>query len=192
MTKGEATRAAIVSEALSQAVVVGLEGISLGALAEALNLSKSGLFAHFKSKEALQIAVLEEAIERFKHFVVGPGLAAAAGRERLRTLFVRYLDWIKGKHEAGGCPFTVFAQEFDDRPGPLRDLLARSQRDWRALLARSAAEAFLSTKRRPTDPAQIAFELVGIALSYQLASRLLGESGARQRAMAAFERVEVA
>ena len=190
MTKGDVTRAKIVSEALSQSVIIGLEGVSLGPLAEQLGLSKSGLYAHFKSKEALQVAVLEEAIERFKRAVVIPGLRRPAGRARLRVLFTKYLDWISGDHEAGGCPFTVFVQEYDDRPGVLREMLSASQREWRELLGRSVSEAVRSKEiRSDLEPAQTAFELVGIALSYQMAQRLLGEKGARRRAMTAFERL---
>jgi AcrR family transcriptional regulator len=188
MGKGEKTRAVIVDEALSQAVLVGLDGLSLGTLARSLGLSKSGLYAHFKSKEALQLAVLEAAIERFKTYVIAPGLAFAPGSARLRTLFVRYLNWIEGKHSAGGCPFTVFAQEFDDKPGAVRELLAALQQEWRALLARSVEEA-VGNAPPERSPSQTAFEIVGIALSYQMATRLLGDVSARQRAMSAFDRL---
>lgn len=190
VNKGESTREAIIDGGLTLALKVGLEGVSLGVLANRLDLSKSGLFAHFKSKEALQLAIVEEAIDRFKNVVVAPALRRPAGLARLREYFIRYLDWIKGRHGPGGCPFAVFVQEFDDRPGPIRAALVASQREWRSALGKAAADAVrageMTTAR---DGAQVAFELVGVALSYQVSLKLLDEPSARQRALRAFDRL---
>ncbi|WP_206685338.1 TetR family transcriptional regulator C-terminal domain-containing protein [Bradyrhizobium uaiense] len=190
MKKGPSTRQMIVDTALNQSVRLGLEGVSLGNLAEDVGLSKSGLFAHFKSKEALQLAVLEEAVGRYMRLVVEPALKKPAGLPRVRALFENYLDWIAGEHEAGGCPFVTFVQEFDDRPGAIRDILAKSQRQWRVGLASAIAIAMEKREiARRADPEQVAFELIGAALAFQTSLRLLGERGCRVRALAAFDRI---
>src|SRR5688500_4123721 len=123
--------------ALVQAMEVGLEGVSLGVLASSLGLSKSGLFAHFKSKEALQLAVLEEAIETFAEKVIAPALAEPRGEPRVRALFMNKLAWIETNGAGDGCFFTALAQEYDDRPGAVRDRLVQSQLDWRATIRRA-------------------------------------------------------
>src|SRR5687767_2055842 len=120
MGKGAVTREAIIDEALAQATRLGFEGLSLAPLAGSLGLSKSGLFAHFKSKEVLELAVLEEAIARFRRQVIEPSLSAPR-EERLSTIFERYLDWLAGKGKKAGCLFVTLVQEYDDRPGPIRD-----------------------------------------------------------------------
>ena len=122
MGKGAATRETIVGEASRQMLRVGLEGLSLGVLADSLALSKSGLFAHFKSKETLQLAVLDAATVRFSDEVVRPALARPAGRDRLEALFGRYLDWM-----ATGCPFCVVAQEVDKLPDAVATAFADGQ-----------------------------------------------------------------
>ena len=190
MRKGEATRERIIGEALTQAVNSGLESMSIGPLADSLGLSKSGLYAHFGSKEALQLAILEEAIERFRLLVIAPGLQHPPGLERLRALYLSYLDWIKGGHAAGGCPFVTFVQEFDDKPGPLRNLLASSQSKWRLLLSRCVTEAVRDGELPDDiDANQVVFEAVGAALSYQVSVRLLNDNAAHRRAIKAFERI---
>ena len=187
MGKGEATREFIVDEALSQAIKLGLEGLTLGVLADTLGLSKSGLFAHFRSKEALQIAVLEEAIARFARKVLEPAMTEPEGKARLETLFHRYLDWIKGGKETVGCLFMTAAQEFDDRPGAVRDRLVSAQTEWRAMLAHTVSDAVAKKEfRADSDPKQIAFEIVGIALVYQQSAKLLRDHGAGARAKRAF------
>ncbi|SEE27880.1 transcriptional regulator, TetR family [Rhizobiales bacterium GAS191] len=190
MGKGEVTRAAIISEALSQAVVGGLEGLTLGVLASSLKLSKSGLFAHFKSKEALQLAVLETAIDRFTRKVVVPALSKAEGVARLEMLFGNYLDWIRRGDGSGGCLFVTVAQEVDDRPGPVRDLLVESQTKWRGVLGQCVADTVKAkTFRADADPNQIVFEMVGIALSFQHSLKLFGDKRARLLAEQAFARL---
>ena len=188
MRKGEATREAIVGRALSDAVSVGLDGLTLGALAESLSLSKSGLFAHFRSKEALQLAVLDEAVSRFQKAVVRPALKAKEGRERLETLFDKFLAWMRGQDDLGGCPFVVFSQEFASRPGPLRDRVVGIQKEWQGFIATCASQAIKTGALKvDTDPLQFAFEFLGAGLAYQRASKLMGDRSALKRAHATFQ-----
>src|SRR5262245_61558535 len=111
MQKGQFTRTAIIEQALESASKVGFEQLSLAALAADTSMSKSGLYAHFKSKEALQEAVLERAAERFGEIVVLPAMRAARGLPRLQTLFEGYLEWIGGNATGGRCLFMALAQE---------------------------------------------------------------------------------
>lgn len=189
MSKGAATKDAVVDEALRQAVSLGLEGISLGGLAESLKLSKSGLFAHFKSKEALQLAVLDEAVARFTQGVVEPALQAPRGAARLQSLFHRWLDWLGGDSRCPGCVFAVASQEYDDRPGPVRDRLVASQSQWHELLARVATDLPAEGKAPVEFGRQLAFEIVGIALAFQMHLKLMNRRDARQRAEEAFSRL---
>ena len=189
MKKGAATREAIVDRALDQAVTVGLEGLSLGPLAESLELSKSGLFAHFKSKEALQLAVLNEAIVRFQARVVEPSLAQPRGRARMDGLISRWLDWMEGETETGGCLFAVSSQEYDDRPGALRDRLVASQKDWHETLARVASDLPKAGKAPADYCRQMVFELVGVSLAYQQHAKLFRAPNARARAEEAMARI---
>lgn len=198
MNKGQRTKREIVSRALALAGDVGLENVTLGTLASELRLSKSGLFAHFNSKEALQLAVLGEAVERFTASVVRPALEAPRGEPRLSALFERWLGWIDASkpeaaaesgHRAGGrCIFMALSQEYDDRPGELHDAVAQSQRDWRAFVTH-AAELAISQGHfaAGADPEQFAFELVGIGMTYQQTTKLLADPAAERRARAAFE-----
>lgn len=188
MGKGEQTRRDIVGRAYALAGQLGLEGVTLGALAEDLSLSKSGLFAHFKSKEALQLAVLQEATERFSRHVVMPALAQPRGLPRLAAMFANYLSWIRGVTGRGTCLFLSLAHEYDDRPGPVRDLLVQGQREWLATLSKCAAlavaEGHLGKK---TDTDQLATEILGIGMAYSHANRLLRDPKAEKRAKASFE-----
>lgn len=189
-TKGEATHDLIVRAALAQAVEVGLEGVSLGVLAASLGLSKSGLFAHFKSKEALQLAVLDEAVERFNERVIIPALTRPRGEPRLRALFERALDWVDDNGHGQGCIFRSLAHEYDDRPGPIRDRLVESQRDWRRTVVRAVElavrEHHLDGK---TDPELLAFELVGLQGAYHESRKLMDDPRAREWALRAYQRL---
>lgn len=188
MSKGEQTRQQIISQALLMASRQGLEQVSLGALADSLDLSKSGLFAHFKSKEALQLAVVHETIARFTQMVVMPALAQPRGLLRLRTLFERDLEWIRGTARSGGCLFMTLSQEYDDRPGPIRDLLVESQRDWRHTIARVAKTAVETQELHSSlDTAFFAFEFEGIAMAFQRSLKLLADRHAVTHAHTAFE-----
>lgn len=192
-SKGEATRDAIVKMALVQTMEVGLESVSLGVLAASLGLSKSGLFAHFKSKEALQLAVLEEAIETFSEKVVTPALAMPRGEPRLRALFDLKIRWFRENGFGVGCVFAALEQEYDDRPGPIRDRLVQSQLDWHGALVKAAS---LAVRERhfasDADPEQIAFEVAGIDAAFRHRHKLIGDDDAHRRAMLAYERLVAA
>jgi len=188
--KGEATREAVIGQALAHAAEVGLTGISLGVLAGRARLSKSGLFAHFRSKEALQLAVLEEAIRRFGEAVVAPALAKPRGEPRLTALFRNYLAWIRGNKGGTGCIFQALSKEYDDRPGPVRERLVRALTDWRAALSRAAAQGVEEGHfRADAEPDQLAYEMVGIAMAFHESHKLLADTGAQDRALRAFERL---
>lgn len=187
MARGELTRKAILSRALSLASEVGLEGVTIGQLAADMGLSKSGLFAHFQSKEALQLQILDLAATRFIEIVVRPGLAAPAGEERLASLFEHWLEWPREEALPGGCFFVAAATELDDRPGPLRDRLAELQRRWLAVLSETARGAVAEGQfRADLDCEQLAHDVYGSMLAYHHASRLLRDPRSKTRARAAF------
>jgi AcrR family transcriptional regulator len=164
--------------------------MTIGSLAAALDLSKSGLFAHFGSKDALQVEVLEHAAARFTEVVVRPALAAPRGEARLRELFERWLRWPKEVRQPGGCIFVQAATELDDRPGPARDRLVALQRAWLATIARVVRGAQeLQQFRADVDPEQFAFELLAVMLGYHHALRLLRDRSAAERAHRAVKRL---
>ncbi|HET7042818.1 MAG TPA: TetR/AcrR family transcriptional regulator, partial [Gemmatimonadales bacterium] len=136
MSKGTITRERIVDQALKDASLEGLEGLSLGRLADEVGMSKSGLFAHFGSKEELQKQVLAAAAERFTAIVVRPALTAPRGLPRVRAMFEGWLRWERDESVPGGCVFTHAQAELDDKPGPVRDALAAWQRQWKEMLAK--------------------------------------------------------
>jgi AcrR family transcriptional regulator len=186
--KGEATRQAVLGRALSLASRVGLDGLTIGALAEELGLSKSGLFAHFRSKEALQVQVLEHAASLFVDAVVRPALRAPRGEPRVRAVFEKWLAWDSSKAVPGGCVFVAAATELDDQPGPARDYLVRAQRDWLDTLATCFRTGISEGHfRADADPEQFAHDLHGVMLAYHHAARLMREPRAEERARAAFE-----
>ncbi len=186
--RGEQTREQILDHALDVARRAGLDGLTIGKLAEGLELSKSGLFAHFGSKESLQVAVLQHATDRFIAGVVRPGLQAPRGEERLRALFSGWLQWGLAQPEAGGCLFVAAAVELDGRDGPARDQLVATQRDWLELLANVVRAGQTDGKlRQDADPEQIAGELYGILLFAHHARMLLGDGHAAERATRSFE-----
>lgn len=189
MGRGAETKERIVDQAVRLASRDGLDGLSIGGLATELGLSKSGLFAHFGSKEELQLQVLQAAVERFKEVVVRPGLAAPRGEPRIRAFFERWLDWDAGAMP-GGCILVAAEVEFDDRPGPQREFLVGAKRDWFDTLAKAARLAVEEGHFRPDlDPRQFAFELYGIILGYHNAKRLLQDPQAPRRARAAYDRL---
>jgi AcrR family transcriptional regulator len=186
--KGDATRAVILAHATRLASRLGLGGLSIGRLASDLKLSKSGLFAHFQSKEALQIQVLETAAAQFIEIVVKPALATSRGEPRLRALFAHWLSWAKSQKMPGGCLFVAAAVELDDRPGRLHDHLVARQKDFLDLIAKVVRSGVAERKfRSDTDPEQFAHDLYGVMLSYHHASRLMKDPRAEERAETAFE-----
>ena len=186
MRKGELTRQAILDQAVVLARRVGLGGLTIGGLAEDLKLSKSGLFAHFRSKEALQVQVLEEAGARFVDTVIRPALAEKRGEPRIRALFER---WLRSTSESsGGCVFVAAAAELDDQMGPPRERLVQLQKDWLDVLAGAARIAIAEGHfRKDVDVEQFAHDLYGIALAYHHAFRLLEDPRAKERAERSFE-----
>jgi len=189
MTKGDLTRQAIVEHAARLTSRIGLRGLSIGVLAEELELSKSGLFAHFNSKEALQLQVLEFGIARFVEKVIRPGLAAPRGEKRVRALFEHWLEWPKSSGLAG-CMFVALATELDDQPGPVRDRLVQSQKDWLDVIANAVRTGVTVGDFRPDlDAEQFAHELYGIMLAGHHALRLLRARNAAERTRRAFARL---
>lgn len=186
--KGEQTRAAILDEALKIASKLGLEGLTIGSLADATGMSKSGLFAHFGSREDLQLAVLEHAAQRYGEQVFAPVLKIERGLPRLRGLFERWLEWALESELPGGCIFISTAIEFDDRPGPVRDAAIDNQHRGNAITKKAVRLAIEEGHLGPaTDPEQISFEMLGIVLASHNHRRLLGDKEARKRALTAFE-----
>ena len=190
ITKGERTRAAILDAALRIVSKSGLDGLTIGTLADATGMSKSGLFAHFGSREELLLAVLAHGQAQFNAVVFQPAMAKPRGIARLRAMFVNWLDWTESAELPGGCPMIGGASEFDDKPGPVRDMLAGGQRTWIETLKRSVRQA-IDEGELPaqTDPDQIAFEMFGIALVVHHHRRLLGYPKARARALAALDKL---
>jgi AcrR family transcriptional regulator len=187
MGKGEATREAVLDEASRMARTVGLGGMTIGALATSTQLSKSGLYAHFQSKEDLQLQVLEHAKARFVAQVIAPALSAPRGEPRMRSLFEHKLRWDSAP---GGCIFTSAATELDDQPGPVRDRVARDERDWRDTIAEVFRTGIAEGHFRPgADPEQFAFDLEGVFLAHHLTSRLLGDASAGERAWRSFDQL---
>jgi AcrR family transcriptional regulator len=174
---------------LDQAVEVarrsGLSALTIGSLAEQAQLSKSGLFGHFRSKEALQLQVLAHARTRFEDAVARAALHAPQGEPRVRELFDRWLRW---DAEPGGCPFVAAATEYDDQPGPVRDRLVADQRDLFDMIATifrtGIAEGHF---RADADPDQFAQDFYGVFLACHHTARLLADRQAGARARRAFE-----
>lgn len=188
LTKGEETRAAILDSALAMASRLGLEGVSIGGLASEVGMSKSGLYAHFESKEALQLDVMETAVQRFVELVISPALKQPRGEPRVRALFDRWLLWEQAEFQPGGCIFIATAQELDDRPGPLRDRLVSYQRDWLSALATATRIALEEGHFRPDlDDRQTAYDIYAIILAFHHFSRLLRDPDAEMRARNSFE-----
>jgi AcrR family transcriptional regulator len=188
MGKGEVTRQAILERATALASGCGLEGVSIGHLAEELGLSKSGLFAHFGSKEALEVEILRFAADRFVQAVVRPALAEPRGEPRVRAIFERWLGWGRSHSVPGGCLFVAAASELDDRPGPARDELVRLQKEWMDSIAICFRSGIREGHfRADADPEQFAHDLYSVMLGYHHAQRLLRDPAADSRARASVE-----
>ena len=189
LQKGQATRAAILDAALGLASHMGLEGLSIGALAEVTQMSKSGVFAHFGSREELQISVIREYHAKFEEEVFYPALKQPRGLPRLRALFERWIKRVSVEIDSG-CIYISGAVEFDDRPGPVRDALASMVRDWHGALERAIRIAVDEGHLRPaTDATQMLFEIHGLILALHHDARFLRLPGAMDRVHRAFEHV---
>lgn len=176
LTKGERTRQLILDTAAEIASAEGLEGLTIGRLASELGMSKSGLFAHFGSKEDLQLATVRRAREIFVEVVFRPSLQVPRGLQRLRALCDNWLDYAGSKVFRGGCFFAAAATEFDSRPGPIRDAVADAWREWLMALEIAVAKAQEQGELSPrVDPRQLAFELNALTTSANTWAQLLGE-----------------
>ena len=183
MTKGEDTKTMILSTGLEMASQLGLENVTIGELAKATGMSKSGLFAHFASKENLQIQILDHAGRLFAAQVIQPALLVPAGAGRILALFDNWIAWSAGLK--GGCIFVTASSDFKDRPGNVRAFLLKQQQDWLACLRRVAESAVKAGDFRPDiDAAQFAFEMYSLLLGVHLYDKLLNSADidARQRA----------
>lgn len=183
MRKGDATRARIIEETARQAAVRGFGAISLNDVAEAVGLSKSGLFKHFDSKESMELTTLDQAFDRFVEFIWRPAEALAPGRPRLETIFDRWLDW--QENAAGGCLIMAASVELDDQPGPLRDLLQRRVKQWRKTLAREM-QALRDPPLPEAEAASAVFQMKSFILGHSDARRMLEDETARAAAKSAF------
>lgn len=184
--KGERTRQAILETAVDIASVAGLEGLTIGQLATKLSMSKSGLFAHFGSKEDLQLATVDAARLVFIREVIAPTFEAERGLSRLWKLCDIWLAYVGGGVFRGGCFFAAAAAEFDSRPGLVRDRIAAIMKEWLATLAQVVSDAQHDGQLdKHLDPAQLAFEINALELAANWAFQLYGDQQAFARARAA-------
>lgn len=191
LQKGLQTKHTIIDAALGLAAQIGLEGLSIGALAEVTKMSKSGVFAHFGSREELQISVIREYYARFADEVFSPAMDEARGLPRVRALFDHWMKRVAVELQSG-CIFISGAVEFDDRPGPVRDALASSVKTWLAALHRAVVQAKEAGHlRADTDEEQMAFEIHGLILALHYDARFLKNPGAIARANTGFEHILV-
>lgn len=189
LQKGQQTKQAIIDAALGLATQIGLEGLSIGALAEVMKMSKSGVFAHFGSREELQISVVREYHDRFEQEVFYPALQQPRGLPRLRTLFANWMRRTSAEIDSG-CLYISGAVEFEDRPGPVRDALAESVLTWHAALRRAIELAKLSGElRADADQEQAAFEIHGLILAWHYEARFLKNPSSIRRANQGFENI---
>ncbi len=189
MRKGEQTRAAIVEAALDLSSRHGLEGLTIGALAERMQMSKSGVFAHFGSREDLQIAVLKAYEQLFADDILVPSLTERRGLARLGAIFGRWIDRT-AVEAASGCIWISGATDYDDRPGAVRDELVSMVRAWQRELMRAIAQSVETGElREGTEPAELVFSLYGIVLVLHHDARLLESPNAVERARRAYERL---
>jgi AcrR family transcriptional regulator len=176
VAKGARTRESILRVAVNLASVEGLEGLSIGRLADELKMSKSGLFAHFGSKEELQLATVEMAREIFVAYVIRPALTKPPGMPRLWALCQNWLDHVESRVFEGGCFFTAASFEFDSRPGPVRERIVQAMRNWLLNLSRAVEEAQKAGHLQDTvEPQKFAFEMYSLAIGAHWGHQLLGD-----------------
>jgi AcrR family transcriptional regulator len=181
--KGADTRATILARALDVASVDGLEGLTIGRLATELEMSKSGLFAHFGSKQELQLATVAAAAERFRLAVIEPSLGAAEGMPRLQAMADAYLAHLEGNDYSGGCFWAATSAEYDDRPGAVRDAIAAALDSWLGELERQAQLAGAA------DRGRFAFELYAVVMGANSRYRMSGDRAVFGYAREAIERL---
>jgi AcrR family transcriptional regulator len=179
VAKGARTRGSILRVAVNLASVEGLEGLSIGRLADELNMSKSGLFAHFGSKEELQLATVEMAREIFVEHVIRPALTKPPGMPRLWALCQNWLEHVETRVFEGGCFFTAASFEFDSRPGSVRERIVQAMRKWLLTLSRAVEEAQKAGHLQDSvDPRKFAFEIYSLAIGAHWGHQLLGDKKA--------------
>lgn len=189
MQKGQQTKAAIVEAALGLATHIGLEGLSIGALADITGMSKSGVFAHFGSREELQISVIREYHTRFEQEVFYPAMSAPRGIARLRALFDNWMKRTSVEIDSG-CIYISGAVEFDDRTGPVRDALASSVMTWHAAMRRAIEQCKeCGELRADTNEEQMLFEIHGLILALHYEARFLQTPGSMARAVQGFHNI---
>ena len=189
MRKGEMTRAAILDVALDLASRDGLEGLTIGLLADRMNMSKSGVFAHFGSREDLQIEVLKLYHLQFELEVFYPSMKEPRGLPRLQGMFSRWIRRVTVEI-ASGCIYISGAAEYDDRPGAIRQELVRMVLAWQEALFRCAQQAAdMGHLRADTDPQQMVYEMYGLILALHHDARFIKRAGSVERAYAGFERL---
>ena len=193
MSKGQNTRAAILEAALAQASTGGFESLTIGSLAERARMSKSGVFAHFGSREELQVAAIEAAAAKFTEAVFLPALKARRGLPRIRALFEGWLGWTVRSGLRHGCPMQAAAVEFDDRPGPVRDAVvehfARLERELGRAVQLAVEQGHL---RADLDVGQFVFDMMGVIFAYYHGARLFDVARFEAHARAAFDRLVAA
>jgi AcrR family transcriptional regulator len=189
MQKGQQTKLAIVEAALGLSTQIGLEGLSIGVLAEVTQMSKSGVFAHFGSREELQISVIREYFSRFEQEVFYPALHEPRGLPRVKALFANWMKRVAVEIQSG-CIFISGAVEFDDRPGPVRDALASSVQTWLNALFRAVVIAKqCGHLLHDADEHQMAFEIHGLILALHYEARFLKNPGSIERANQGFANI---
>lgn len=189
LQKGQQTKAAIVEAALGLATHIGLEGLSIGALADVTGMSKSGVFAHFGSREELQISVIREYHARFEQEVFYPALSAVRGLERLRSLFDHWMKRTSIEIDSG-CIYISGAVEFDDRTGPVRDALASSVMTWHGAMLRAIEQCKeLGELQADVEAEQMLFEIHGLILALHYEARFLRNPGSIHRAVQGFHNI---
>ena len=187
--KGQQTKAAIVDAALGLAAQIGLEGLSIGAVAELTQMSKSGVFAHFGSREELQISVVREYHARFEQEVFYPALKSPRGLPRLTAMFANWMKRTSTEIDSG-CIYISGASEFDDRPGPVRDALVESVSIWQAAVLRAIEQAKAEGHlRADADARQVGFEIHGLILALHYEARFLRVPGSIDRAHLGFDNI---
>lgn len=189
LRKGQQTRVSILDAALAMASRDGLEGLTIGTLADRMGMSKSGVFAHFGSREDLQIAVLKQYHHQFEQDVFFPSMGEPRGLPRLQSLFTRWVERV-GREIASGCIYISGAVEYDDRPGPIRDQLVDMVGTWQRSLLRATEQAIAEGHLKPdTDAAQLVFEMYGLVLALHHDARFIRSPGSVDRAHAGFARL---
>lgn len=191
MTKGEDTKQIILEAGLDMASRLGLEDVTIGALAKATGMSKSGLFAHFQSKENLQVEILNYAADRFSEGVIAPSLMKEAGIPRIQALVDHWIEW--SSRLTGGCIFVSASSDFSDRPGTVRDVLLTQQHQWLDCLRRIAQAAVrVGVFREDIDCDQFAFDLYSLLLGFHLYYKLLDDAETRNHQQTALDRLLMA